>query len=122
MKVVFALALLAAASETLQGGNNVWTSLGPDRGSVGTLAFDPQNPSTLYAATDAGVIKSTDGGASWSEPKPFLPAFVYVSSLAIDPQDPSVLYAATGRGVFKSMDGGASWSDVSSGLPAFVYV
>ena len=122
MRVVFALALLAAASETLQGGDNVWTSLGPDRGSVTTLAFDPQSPNTLYAATDAGVIKSTDGGASWSEPKPVLSAWVSVSSLTIDRQDPTVLYAATGRGVFKSMDGGESWSDVSSGLPTLIYV
>ena len=30
------------------------------------LAVDPQNPATLYHASERGVFKSTDGGATWS--------------------------------------------------------
>ena len=39
---------------------------------VGSLAVDPQNPNTVYAGIgtwhgkdDAGLYKSTDGGANW---------------------------------------------------------
>src|SRR5207253_9801225 len=59
-----------------EAGVDVWTTNGPYGGTIGSLAIDPQNPTTLYASvagTDAngvptvdGVFKSTDGGARWS--------------------------------------------------------
>ena len=33
---------------------------------ISALALDAQTPTTLYAGTAAGVLKSTDGGASWN--------------------------------------------------------
>ena len=45
-------------TDTLQAygvGTNVWA-----------LVIDPVTPATLYAGTDLGVFKSTDGGANWS--------------------------------------------------------
>ena len=59
------LSILGPASQTVWAGINEWTSLGPDGGGVRALAIDPQNPSTVYAVTFAGVFKSTNGGASW---------------------------------------------------------
>ena len=51
-------------------GSNGWTRLGP--ASLATVAIDPQNPSTLYAANSGyfspeptRVFKSIDGGANW---------------------------------------------------------
>jgi hypothetical protein len=32
---------------------------------VGALAIDPTVSTTLYAGADSGVLKSTDGGATW---------------------------------------------------------
>jgi len=72
--------------------------------------IDPQTPSTLYAGTSGGVLKSFDGGASWITANSGLPAFS-IKTLAIDPQTPSTLYAGTwGESVFKSINGGAFWS------------
>ena len=34
--------------------------------SVGAIVIDPVTSATLYAGTDLGVFKSTDGGANWS--------------------------------------------------------
>src|SRR4029077_16210723 len=89
--------------------------------NVSVLAIDPQNTSTLYAATNsccptvAGVLKSTDGGASWTPTGSGLPStpggFFPVRSLAIDPQNSGTVYAGTALGIYKSSDGGGSWSE-----------
>ena len=74
------------------------------------------NPSAIYAATDNGVFKSTDGGASWTAANAGLAGIVVVS-LAIDPSNPATLYAGTaGSRVFKTTNGGQSWTAASSGL------
>ena len=91
---------------------------------VGFLAFDPQDSNTIYTGTGAGVFKTYDGGASWSNAG--LTGWS-VAGLVIDPQNPSTLYAATGvyadddsssNKVYKSTDGGATWNEADSGLPA----
>jgi photosystem II stability/assembly factor-like uncharacterized protein len=57
-----------------------------------------------------GVLKSTDGGASW-QPSSAGITNASVQSLAIDPSMPTVVYAGTTDGVFKSIDAGASWRE-----------
>src|SRR5439155_6256077 len=88
--------------------------------------IDPQTPATLYARTNGGVFKSTDGGADWSPVNTGLPS-PNISALAVDPQTPATLYASVSMGsfafpssgaVFKSTDGGASWSAANAGLHA----
>jgi photosystem II stability/assembly factor-like uncharacterized protein len=86
-----------------------------------TLAIDPQLPSTLYAGTGGGVLKSTDGGANWSRQNSGLTATT-IFGLAVEPRLPGSLYAIAneeqGNTILKSMDGGASWTAINSGLPA----
>ena len=72
---VISYASYAGAFKSIDGGtswsavNNGLTDmilafgLNPD---VRTLAIDPVTPTTLYAGTNLGVFKSTDGGPSWS--------------------------------------------------------
>jgi hypothetical protein len=67
----FALRFICAVSLTAgahgaPAGVNVWTAHGPYQTYGAALAIDPITPSTLYAGTDAGVYKSTDGGGSWT--------------------------------------------------------
>ena len=101
-------------------GTDVWTSLGPYGGSVGTLVADRKNPGTLYAGTGYGgaLYKTIDGGGNWTLLNPELgPAY-----LSIDPQNPNTMYAGVGGSgnsdawVFKSTDGGASFNLSNSGL------
>jgi len=61
---------------------------------------------------DSGVLKSTDGGATWS-PVNVGVAEGSVRVVAIDPVNTSTIYTGTGSGVFKSTDGGASWTLVN---------
>jgi photosystem II stability/assembly factor-like uncharacterized protein len=77
--------------------------------AVWRVVFDPQSPSTLYAATWAGVWKSTDAGATWSALNTGL-TNTDVRSLAIDPLTTTTLYAGTPIGLFKTTDGGETWS------------
>src|SRR5262249_55745963 len=87
------------------------------------IAIDPKTPSTIYATTSTihnGVstgttlIKSIDGGSSWSGASQGLPAGS-ILALAIDPVNPSNLYAGTLGGLFKSSDGGAHWAATEAG-------
>ena len=106
------LTFFGTGGPNLWAGSSKWTSIGPFGGSIQSLAIDPTNPETLYAGTESGVFKSTDGGASWDNVNSALKVF----SIVIDPRKPSTLYASS-FGVFKSIDGGANWSAASSGLP-----
>jgi len=82
------------------------------------LCVHPADPKTLYLAAwpvrlpdrvcEGGVMKSTDGGASWRR-LPFVGRYVY--ALLIDPREPGVVYATTWHhGVFRSEDGGQTWA------------
>jgi len=85
-----------------------------------SLAIDPQNSSIVYAVTNQGVFKSTDGAATWNGAEFNFPndsaGQVRITSLLIAPQNSNLLYATSNKGVFKTTDGGASWTVVNSGL------
>lgn len=78
---------------------------------IAELAFDPNQPSTLYQINDAaGSFRSDDGGASWSAAWPEF-RFSSIYALVIAPSDPNIIYASkNGYGLFRSDDGGNGWS------------
>ncbi len=95
--------------------------------AVASLAMDPTDNLTLYAGTGegffnldavrgAGVFKTTDGGATWSQLASTAnnADFYYVNDIKISPLDRSRIYAATNTGLFRSTDGGATWTAILS--------
>jgi photosystem II stability/assembly factor-like uncharacterized protein len=80
------------------------------------LALDPSNPNVVYAGrgtfdSKGGVWKSTDGGATFAEPKSGIPE-ADVTAIAVDPKSPSSVYATTEKkGLWKSADAGATWAE-----------
>ena len=80
----------------------------------------------VYIATDAGVFKSTDGGANWSlvfAPKNAANQTVPSGHIAADPVTNSTVYIGVfntdalgnslpSNGVYKSTDAGASWTQL----------
>jgi photosystem II stability/assembly factor-like uncharacterized protein len=109
--------------KSTDGGAN-WTASGfQPTSSVVAIAIDPTNPNTIYAAAlggvvaggaNAGVYKSTNGGANWTLTS--LTGFnLRVSSLFISPANPSAILAVTGNSAFRSVDGGANWGAIGVG-------
>jgi photosystem II stability/assembly factor-like uncharacterized protein len=78
------------------------------------VALPPRN---LLAATSKGLLRSADGGRTWTRPS--LGLTDEISSLAVSPSDIDVVVAATRLGFFRSTDGGQSWQQVSAALGEF---
>src|SRR5437868_5706451 len=100
------VALIAAIlSVVLHAEVSQWTNVGPESGSVGWLAVDPQNPANEYALTCAGgLFKTGNGGASWSPMAGFPAIGCNPNSLVADPINAGTLYAITCSEIFKSAD------------------
>ena len=95
--------------------------------SMGAIVLDPDNPQIVYAGTGEatysgasysglGLLKSTDGGATWTQITTGLPAHTYFSRIVIRPGHNNELLAAMGpAGLYKSTDSGNSWAIKLSG-------
>jgi uncharacterized protein (TIGR03437 family) len=120
---------LFMTSNATAGVNAVWTDRTPaialQSGPkiLGSLAVDPHNALSVYAANTAftgpRLFHSADGGKTWVNNTGDLPT-VPIDNLVIDPDLAGTLYAATDLGVFFSTDSGATWNVMGSGLPAVV--
>ncbi len=82
-----------------------------------SLALDPVDPERLYLGVyEHGVLRSTDGGATWMPMHHPAVARAGIRRLAIDPTDTSRLYLATEQGMFVSHDRAATWTPLGNGL------
>lgn len=85
--------------------------------SVVDLEFHRAFPQWVYAAIRAdGVVRSTDGGATWVHVDGDISNLV--SSIAVDPVNGYRVFAATPAGLYRTGNGGASWRLLTRGLPA----
>ena len=93
-----------AVAKSADGGMS-WTPVGGAMpGCEGdcrltAIAVDAARPSTVYAATDNGVYKCTDGAAEWTPLNTGL-AGTPIITVAVESADSSSAYAATSGGVF----------------------
>ena len=104
-----------------------WTPLADYLPQIGVsgIAIDPNNSSTIYISTgddDAGdsysigVLKSTDGGASWNTTGlSFNYTWKGSNEIFIDPTNSNIVWVATSSGVYKSTDAGDNWALIVSG-------
>jgi photosystem II stability/assembly factor-like uncharacterized protein len=117
--------------------NDQWRAIGPHNtgGRTIALAFNPQNPNTLYAGSASGGLwRSYTGGVgvnAWEYVSTGVPV-LGVSSIAFAPNDSNTIYIGTGEvynyngagvgaayrnlrgtygvGILKTTDGGQTWS------------
>ncbi len=68
---------------------------------------------TTRGSYGIGILKSTDGGQTWSHSLDWSYAQRRgVQVIRIDPNDPDRVFAGTSHGVWRSTDGGGSWTQV----------
>ncbi len=111
--------------KTTDSGVN-WIPLG-DRWplmGVSSVAVNPQNNQEILAGTGDfdggdsigfGVMRSSDGGSTWTQTGFSVMGGSAVSDLAYNPDNPNIVIATTGRGsgtgrVYRSLDSGQTWS------------
>jgi hypothetical protein len=121
--------IVTSTAVSIAFGTPDWQDTSETDGTVLSIATDPTNASTVYAATGRGVLKSIDGGNSWTPANVGLPTIISqdpntsptpsVRSISADPADPNTLYAAVG-GIYRSVNGGTTWTTANGNLPASV--
>lgn len=96
---------------------------------VGRVAFDPNDPATIYAVLGGlsgfpggHVFKTSITATTWTDISPALD--LPFNAIAVDGSEtPTTLYAGTDFGVLRSIDGGANWSVLDDihfpGAPVF---
>lgn len=99
--------------------------------AIGHMTLDPNDHNTIYAGTgdlrygsfsfgSAGLLKSTDAGATWTTlgvgvfdgpypPDGIFPQYQAIGKVAVDPNDSSIVIVGTKTGLFFSYDGGSNW-------------
>jgi hypothetical protein len=99
------------------GGASWDTASGIQSREIRQVAFDPTDPSRVYAGSffAGGIFTSVDGGSTWTRRK-LGSDIVYVWAIAIDGASPNIVYAGTnGDGLFRSTDYGETWAALASG-------
>ena len=123
-------------TENLQTTNQ-WKTIGPHNkgGRTNAIAFNPQNPNTMYlGSASGGLWRSYTGGVGvdgWHYVPTGFP-ILGVSTIAIEPNDSNIIYIGTGEvynfdaagtgaayrstrgtygmGILKTTDGGGTWT------------
>jgi hypothetical protein len=137
--VIYVAAAGGGVWKTADGGTT-WTPLtdGQPTLFLGALAVAPSNPKILYAGTGEannsgdsyygrGVLRSSDGGATWTLLATSLFNRRTIARVVVDPTNANTVYAAVSdfgenglggnTGIWKSTDGGVHWTKTTTALP-----
>ena len=99
-----------------------WTDLSPGMGDYSgaldnmLVAEDAARGNSLIVASNYGLLRTIDGGATW-KPITLLtpPGSTVIYSLAVSPKDSNFLVYGTINTLYRSVDGGGKWT--TSRLP-----
>jgi photosystem II stability/assembly factor-like uncharacterized protein len=121
--LVFCSLFLFSSMIYSQDGLEIWSQSYGTSSRVYAMAINPVNQAIIYAGSlDAGVYKTTNGGANWTQSNTGL-TYSHVQCLAISASNPNIIFAGTDSlggwttsGVYKSTDAGANWTLVSQDI------
>ena len=116
--------------QVTQDGGATWTKYDkfsgvPASTYVSRLAASHYDANTAFAAFDNHknedfkpyLLKSTDGGKTWTSIAGDLPDNGPVLAFAEDPVNPNLLFAGTEFGAFFTVDGGKKWIQLKGSFP-----
>ena len=83
---------------------------------VNALIINPQNAAILYAGTNDGVYRSSDGGNTWKAQNSGMGSAMQINVMSLDPQNPDIIYAGTAKGLYRSSDGAGHWTLIGAEL------
>jgi photosystem II stability/assembly factor-like uncharacterized protein len=78
-------------------------------GAIVAPAMDPRNPQVMFTGGLRGIVRSSDGGATWEEKTAGLD--IPVARVVMVPRHTDWVFADTPGGLFVSKDRGDSWTD-----------
>ncbi|MCE5231300.1 hypothetical protein LLG95_17115 [bacterium] len=86
-----------------------------------SIAVSISDPDTIYAGGHKltasnqaqSVLRSTDGGVTWTDAFTITGRDTTFRAIAIDPAEPRRVYAADAASVYRTEDGGASWTNLA---------
>jgi hypothetical protein len=140
--IIYVAAWGGGVWKTTDGGTT-WTPLtdGQATLTMGAIAVAPSNPKVVYAGTGTaadsgdsfygrGVLKSTDGGATWTLLTGNAGKNEFdrrtISRIVVNPTNASIVYVAVAgsgvnglsgnTGIWKSTDGGTTWTNTTTGI------
>ncbi|MCH7713147.1 MAG: hypothetical protein IIC99_05945 [Chloroflexi bacterium] len=94
--------------------SDTWTFHGGRLSHVRELRTEPGDPDTMYAGIEVGgIVKSSDGGKSWTQMQGLHDDIHLVN---ISDADPRRVYVATAQAPYRSDDGGGHWEVINNGL------
>lgn len=98
---------------TWDGAKSWFYVEGLGEGYVNSVAVDPNDKCTIYAALQNKVWKSTDCARSWKTLYYDTRTTSYVSYIAVDSANSKIIYAGLSVGdLLKSTDAGVSWATI----------
>ncbi|MDX1934040.1 MAG: hypothetical protein SFU56_15675, partial [Capsulimonadales bacterium] len=125
--IVYLAAAGGGVWKSVNGGVN-WSPLGDsfDFLYASRVAIDPNDPNTVYVGQGdfdgfqgigygGGIMKSTDGGITWTKLGGAELATMSVSGIVIDPENPQIITVSAGRNpngvgyLYRSTNGGSTW-------------
>ena len=90
-----------------------WLTATTGFGDVNRMVVSPADANVVVTATNTGIYRTTDGGASWVKTS----SRPYMESLVATPGNFNVQYAGQNSvGILRSTDGGITWNLSGNGL------
>jgi photosystem II stability/assembly factor-like uncharacterized protein len=87
-----------------------------------SVVVDPHQAGVLFGVgpslSGTEILRSTDGGLTWTTVFTLGSGEAYVDVLLADPAAPGTVYAGGHAGFWRTADGGQTWAALGAGLPA----
>jgi hypothetical protein len=116
--------------QVTEDGGKEWRKIGlfpgvPEGTFVARILASQHDAGTVYAAFENHknadfapyLLRSTDGGRTWTKAAGDLPPRGSVLAVAEDHVNPNLLFAGTEFGLYFTTDGGQKWHRLKTGLP-----